>query len=283
MKILATLLVRDEDDIVNSNIRHHLNNGIDNFIVTDHKSKDDTPELVSYFREVTEFIQVDEDGYFQDKWVTDMARRACQYNPDWIVHLDADEFVHNIRFLENVPKDIGCVTIGTALEPTESSGVTMREFLPMRDQQESNFDYSRYRYYTTAAHKRMKGCIVAHRPDPKVVVEQGNHRVFTHWKKGWTAAITVDHYPIRSYGHFMKKVKNGGEAYHSAGEHYAPQIGHLWRKWHKKYLQGGLWEEYKKLSLDECDIEERLNSAEIFDSHVSKNSKKISSWSKIMI
>ena len=43
MKIVMTLLVRDEQDIIRENIEFHLSQGVDFFIVTDNRSVDMTP------------------------------------------------------------------------------------------------------------------------------------------------------------------------------------------------------------------------------------------------
>ena len=38
MKVVMTLLVRDEEDVLESNLHFHLATGVDHFVVTDHKS-----------------------------------------------------------------------------------------------------------------------------------------------------------------------------------------------------------------------------------------------------
>ena len=46
MKLVMTLLVRDEEDIVRENLDFHLAQGVDEVIVTDNGSEDDTLEIV---------------------------------------------------------------------------------------------------------------------------------------------------------------------------------------------------------------------------------------------
>src|SRR4030042_3882175 len=95
MKIVMTLLVRNEGDIIQENIEYHLNNGVDFFIITDHRSTDATSSILNRYRRygVAEVIRINDDIYPQAAWVTNMARHAAaQYKADWVINCEADEF-----------------------------------------------------------------------------------------------------------------------------------------------------------------------------------------------
>jgi GrpB-like predicted nucleotidyltransferase (UPF0157 family) len=92
-----TLKVRDEEDILADNLRFHLAQGVDFFVVTDNGSTDSTPEILDRFSSaglahVTS--EPSEDLYNRGhEWVTKMARAAAaEHGADWVVHGDADEF-----------------------------------------------------------------------------------------------------------------------------------------------------------------------------------------------
>ena len=52
MKLVMTMLVRDEADVVDSQIYYHLNSGVDFVLATDHDSHDGTTEILeSYERD----------------------------------------------------------------------------------------------------------------------------------------------------------------------------------------------------------------------------------------
>lgn len=46
VKLVMTLLVRDEEDIIADNIRFHADQGVDAFIVMDNLSTDRTPDIL---------------------------------------------------------------------------------------------------------------------------------------------------------------------------------------------------------------------------------------------
>ena len=51
MKLVMTLLVRDEADVIEQNLEHHLAQGVDAFIVTDNGSLDDTLPILRRYEQ----------------------------------------------------------------------------------------------------------------------------------------------------------------------------------------------------------------------------------------
>ena len=95
MKLVMTLLVRDEEDIVADNLDFHLAQGVDEVIVTDNGSEDATLDILREYeaRGVVRIILEPSDDYSQGKWVTRMARMAAsELGADWVINSDADEF-----------------------------------------------------------------------------------------------------------------------------------------------------------------------------------------------
>jgi Glycosyl transferase family 2 len=119
MKLVMTLKVRDEDDVLEDNLRFHRALGVDFFIVTDNGSVDRTPEILARYadaglahviRDETSELRVNE-----VRWATEMARLAAtEYGADWIFHGDADEFWWPARgtlqqILAEIPDRYGAV------------------------------------------------------------------------------------------------------------------------------------------------------------------------------
>jgi hypothetical protein len=125
LRIVMTLKVRDEEDILADNLRFHLAQGVDFFVVTDNGSIDSTPAILERFQgaglaDVTREPSED----FHDsgrEWVTRMAREAAsKHAADWVVHGDADEFWWPLdgtlrETLEAVPDHYGAL-IGARAE-----------------------------------------------------------------------------------------------------------------------------------------------------------------------
>jgi hypothetical protein len=119
MKLVMTLKVRDEEDVLEDNLRFHRTLGVDFFIVTDNGSVDRTPEILARYahaglahviRDETSELRVHE-----VRWATEMARLAAtEYGADWVFHGDADEFWWPARgtlkqILADIPDRYGAV------------------------------------------------------------------------------------------------------------------------------------------------------------------------------
>lgn len=244
-RIFMTLLVRDEQDVVVANLRHHLALGIDHVIVTDNLSRDRTPELLAPFVEagVVTVITETDDDYDQAAWVTRMARRAAEQGADWVINNDADEFWWPTRgdlrtTLSEVPADVGVVVAhrhdfvplpGESTEP-------LREMVLRRTQSVS----------ATGEPLPPK---VAHRAHPQVEVAQGNHRV----QAPGLGAVADDgrleilHFPLRTYDQFERKIVQGGNAY---TRNPNLRAGTTWRMLYERHQQGRLPEYWDTQLLD---------------------------------
>ena len=110
------LLIRNEQDLIAENILFHHKQGIDQFIVMDNLSDDETLKIV---KDLALFIPIklisqNEANFKQSKWVKSMEQEASlQYKADWSINNDADEFwifpgLDVKNYLKSFPKDI-CV------------------------------------------------------------------------------------------------------------------------------------------------------------------------------
>jgi len=96
MKVVGILLVRNEIDIVFYNIFHHLDVvGFDELIIGDNGSTDGTLRTLHYLSKLDPRITVIEMAgpYDQSRRVTDLYHLALDAGADWVVPLDADEFI----------------------------------------------------------------------------------------------------------------------------------------------------------------------------------------------
>jgi hypothetical protein len=93
MNVIGLMMVRNEADIVEVNVRHHLAEGVDRFLVVDNGSSDDTPAVLDRLQQegLLEW-RSDPGAYRQADLTTELAREAWRRGADWIIPIDADEF-----------------------------------------------------------------------------------------------------------------------------------------------------------------------------------------------
>ena len=216
MKLILTVLARDEADVIEAQIAFHLNAGVDFVIATDNASKDGTTEVLeSYAREgCLHLIREPAEGLRQGEWVTRMARLAAtEFGADWVINSDADEFwwprgSSLKEVLEAVPKRFGIVQ------------AFWRSFVPRPDNDAFFVDRMTARLSSPAPINDPRSFYrpvtkVAHRADPEVTVGRGNHDLIgsalvplATWHP-----LEVLHFPLRSRGQWARKVELQGEAF----------------------------------------------------------------------
>jgi glycosyl transferase family 2 len=216
MKLVATVLARDEEDVIDAQIAFHLNAGVDFVIATDNNSRDGTTEILeSYQREGhLHLIHEPAEGLRQGEWVTRMARLAAtEFGADWVINTDADEFwwprgASLKELLAAIPPRYGIVqAFWRSFVPRPDDGAFFAERMTARLSQHApiNDPTSFYRPVIK----------VAHRGDPQVTVGRGNHALvdsrFSPFRTWYP--IEVLHFPLRSRAQWMNKVKLQGDAF----------------------------------------------------------------------
>jgi hypothetical protein len=212
MRLVMTLLARDEADIVDAQIAFHLSAGVDFVIATDNASRDGTTEILErYARDgVLHLLHEPGDDMRQSDWVTRMARLAAtDFGADWVINADADEFWWPRggslkEVLAAVPERYGVVR------------GCWRHFLPRPDDG-SFFAERMTARLRTPAHPGAKATIfhahqkVAHRGRRDVVVEAGNHDATAPGLESihsWHP-FEVLHFSFRSVGQLERKARGG--------------------------------------------------------------------------
>jgi Glycosyl transferase family 2 len=207
MKLVQTLVVRDEADIVGAQIDYHLNAGVDFVIATDHESKDGTTDILESYARDGYLLRIPESGEVVEAgWRTRMARLAAtDYGADWVINTDADEFwmprgtaLKDALF--SVPEPYGVVwALSRHFVPRPDDGAFFAERMTVRVSAPAaiNDPTSPYRPHLKAAH----------RADPDVGVAHGSHGVFTkRWRElpHWHPCDVL-HFPFRSTEQWERK------------------------------------------------------------------------------
>jgi hypothetical protein len=265
MKLVMTLLVRDEEDILAANFDFHLLQGIDFFIVTDNLSVDGTRGIIDEYvrRGVAVYLRESDDDYSQFRWVTKMARLAAlQYGADWVINSDADEFWAAKGGHGSVKEAL------KSIPPNVDSLIVQRSnFVPV-DQDAVEFFAERMTLCEREPHNTDGLPLppkVCHRAFADIEVAQGNHSVRRAGVPlpAVPGPLRIMHYPLRSYRQFENKIIKGGAAY-ARNTELALDVGSTWRNLHKVWLNGDLRTRYKEMMLSAQTIESRLECGELF-------------------
>jgi hypothetical protein len=198
VKIVMTLLARNEEDILDAHLSFHRAAGVDLVLAIDNDSDDSTPDiLASHARDGFVDVRRDTGDLQQAEWVTKLARRAAtEFGADWVINADADEFYW--------PRGGTLKDVFSAV-PARYGGVRgmLRNFAPRPHGDDFFADRMTARVCNPGAEDnspyspRFKAM---HRGDPNVEVFWGSNRAVSRGLdplSGWYP-IDVLHFPIRS-------------------------------------------------------------------------------------
>jgi hypothetical protein len=207
MKLVETLVVRDEVDIVEAQIAYHLNAGVDFVIATDHESCDGTTEILEAYARQGHLRRIAVSGPVrEDVWRTRMARLAAtEHGADWVINTDADQFYWPRRgtlkeIFSAVPDRfgvIGCMNRHFVPVPHDGSPFFERMTLRVSPPVALNDPTSPWR----------PGATVAHRAEPRVRVFHAGYAVAGEELfpvPGWYP-IDILHFPYRSVEQWLRK------------------------------------------------------------------------------
>jgi glycosyltransferase involved in cell wall biosynthesis len=241
MKLVMTLLVRDEQDIVRENLDFHLAQGVDEVIVTDNGSEDATVEILREYESqgVVRLLFEPADDYSQGRWVTRMARLAATEGADWVINTDADEFwwprAGRLKSVfEQLDDQVGLVVAHRQnFVPRPDDGRPFWERMTLRERESLN-----------PLGKPLPPKL-AHRADPEIAVAQGNHKVegAQLGERLDDGSIEILHFPMRTYGQFENKIVKGGRAY-GRNRELPQRTGRTWRRLYKAWEEGRLRDHY---------------------------------------
>jgi hypothetical protein len=201
MKLVMTLLARDEADIVDDEIKFHLNAGVDFVIATDNRSQDGTTDILESYAKEGQLHLIREEGEYlrQADWITRMGRMAAtEFGADWVIHSDADEFWwprgDSLKdVLGSIPARYGIVR------------ALLRHFVPRPDDGTPFYDQMTARVSASSPINDPRSLFrpnlkIIHRADPNVSVSIGAQRLIDSQLvplRGWYP-IEFFHFPVRS-------------------------------------------------------------------------------------
>ena len=257
MKVVMTLLVRDEVDIVESWLAFHLNAGADFVVATDNRSQDGTSDVLRRYAELGLVHVIDEPGedLRDGEWVTRMARMAAaEFGADWVINSDADEFWWPRggslkEVLGGVPERYGTVS------------AFLRTFVPrpgdsvFSDRMTARFSALAPINDPSSLYRPIRK--VVHRGDPGVTLVRGHHAVKDTPLaplRGWFP-IEAFHFPLRTEEQCARKARVMGAAWERhidrASTGYLAQM-------YGAYKSGTIADYYDSIAVTDEQLEEGL-------------------------
>ena len=224
-RLVMTLMVRNEADIIAAMLEHHLAQGVDHILVTDNGSTDGTREILADYERVAPVTVIDEpgDAFRQSQVVTIMARRAAtEFGATWVLNSDADEFwvaANRDRTLAealaSAPTELrsfNVPVVNMVGRPLEAGGVLLQHV--WRDERDPAA-LARVGLHAHPTHN------LAHVGSGDVHVANGNH--FSSLPVAGDDEVPVDarlevyHYPWRRWPDFEHRTRRMGEV-HETGD-----------------------------------------------------------------
>jgi hypothetical protein len=236
-----TLLVRNEDDIIEENLLFHKGMGVDFFVVADHLSTDCTPEILQKYKEKgwLDLWHLDSEIYDQGKWVSDLARKAyIEHKADWVINNDADEFW--------VPEKGTLKQRFEALDPSIGALHVNRLDFHYRP-----FNQAKFYEVLLFREWRCRWTKCCHRGASDVTVEIGNHHAYSKelsdkkldYKSAYDS-LRVLHFPVRSYERYRNKmIESTKFVLQTPG--LSPSTAFHWKN-ALRHIENGTFEEFFK-------------------------------------
>lgn len=244
--LIMTLLVKNEEAMLEQNLQFHKAMGVDGFIVTDNNSSDGTLDIIRKYVErgwIKEVINEPATDYEQKAWVDRMIWLAkTRYGADWVINADADELWYAPS--GNLKNELSAT--GANVLDCEVRSMYPEEGKPfwqwnMAVKYVPDLEAYGLSLYSLFERQNKK---VIHRAAGYLQISMGNHKVTMLPQRSAVTDIRVYHYNVRGKQQFLEKMINGGK---QLEQHKGRHGGRHWRYFYKLYKVGKLEEEYDRV------------------------------------
>lgn len=274
-RLIMTLLVKNEEFMLEQNLLFHKSMGVDYFIITDNNSTDGTMDIIRKYQQkgwILEVIEEKGTNYDQKIWVDRMVWKAKTiYKADWVINADADELWYSPS--ENLKIELAAAKGNVqkckvnSVYPEEDKPFWKWNHVVGYVLDHEKYDLSKYSIFERQNNK------VIHRTDGYLQIAMGNHKVCMFPRYSQRSKIRVYHYTVRGRQAFIEKMANGGKQLEQRKNKHG---GRHWRYFYELYKENKLHEEYNRVI--GADSFEQLQK----DGHVKTDNTIVEYFSRVL-
>lgn len=206
-EIWAVTMVKNEADIIEETLRSMVSQGVDQIIVADNGSSDETPAILDRLTADLPLHVLSDPivAYWQSDKMSMLARLATSMGAAWIVPFDADEHWYGT----------GDRTLAEVLRSADAEVVRAKWFLylPVKETGAQAFA-ERFPYRLREPSEAVK---VAFRANWLARLRTGNHGVTVPGNRT-IDGLRIAHYSLRTPEQVLRKSRDGAAAARASGE-----------------------------------------------------------------
>lgn len=225
MSVAAVMLVKDEADVLEPVLRH-LAWHVDEIIVAENNSTDDTPRILSRLRDdegLPIVLVLDEEvGYFQSRKTSELAALALARGHSWVVPCDADEVWY---VGADIARPISAFLGGQGREVMYVKAELYNHLPTSSDYEDSRPNPLRQIGWRQRDHAPLAKVACKLRDGLKIAA--GNHAAWAPGSGLTVGGLVIRHFSWRSPEQYVRKIRNGAAAY--AATDLPESTGAHWR------------------------------------------------------
>lgn len=267
------MIVRDEADLIEKNIRFHAKQGFDYFAIMDNASTDGTRDILEDLSKniPMRILSQRDTDYRQDAWAGSLAERLSQRGIDIAISLDADEFISGLT--SSTFKEIATRLQHPVMCPRHNMVPLKAE---LSEFAKGSLLATRYR---VARPLPTQLPIMLRRMPGKMLfplrglrsIARGNHSIEHEiGKRAVSDDALIRHFPVRTYDRFLVKLEQARARFRQERDVSETTSWHI-RRWLELMDFGIIENEYKSFFVDGNDIHTYLNDGTIVEDLFSRS------------
>lgn len=260
------MVVRDEADIIEQNLRFHYSQGVDHFAVMNNLSKDGTGDILESLSAelpISIFSQPSSE-FRQDLWANQLAKCLIDRGIDWATSIDADEFISGSdaplrTIVDGLACPVCCIRQNMLPLDTDRPMLSANPLAPAR--------------YRVANPLPSRLPILLRRMPGKMLfplrglrsIARGNHHIAHDIaERAESDRILIRHFPVRSLDRFLTKLDFARERFRQE-RNVSPNTSWHLRRWLDIQDHQDIEEEYESFFVSLEDSIKFLNDQTIVE------------------